>query len=93
METVHVASFNEVLANLVLMWEKKQPMLLKSILLQNQKLGGIIENGTLCKKRVAEIMEPHKKSNKKGVLHRICEKTPTRKRVHPYGGRKRAQKG
>ena len=92
MINIHTASFNEILADLVLVWEKKRPMLLKGILEENQRQGGVINNGGGCALKLQKLMKKSVKINKEILITKGKAKAHSKRRL-PVGSLKNAKKG
>lgn len=85
MVDVHVPDFNEVLANLVLSWERKQPMLLKGVLEMNEKLGDVIPDHVRCKLELDRLMKKSVNREEDDVPRETPPKCVRTRRRHPYG--------
>ncbi len=69
MINVMVPSLNEILADMLLRWEKTNGYALKNILLTNQKMDDIMNKPDLCKKKLKEVF--HVEQLKKKELKKL----------------------
>lgn len=69
MNNIQVPTMNEILANLLLAWEKTAPHILYKILLTNEKMGDIINKSAECRQKLDLILKIEEE--KTGLLQKL----------------------